>query len=42
MRARSSGTIRTSRRSARGTIVGFGVKGYPLAIEALVRVSAAK
>jgi 3-dehydroquinate dehydratase-2 len=25
--------------AARGIIVGFGVKGYPLAIEALVRVS---
>jgi len=28
--------------AARGIIVGFGVKGYPLAIEALVRVSDAK
>ena len=28
--------------AARGIIVGFGVKGYPLAIEALVRVSGAK
>ena len=27
--------------AARGIIVGLGVKGYPLAIEALVRVSAA-
>ncbi len=37
MRARSSATIPYISPAARGIIVGFGVKGYPLAIEALVR-----